>query len=679
MDLDFKRLFAAFLLCMLIMFGWQWFMASDYYPFPTSQPSPATSPVSPAAKEQSPAQTTRAVSVSADAVVDAAAGGTWHLEKPQQQGQVVVLGDLDSYANAGYKAQISLDSTSGSIQKVLLSEYKFKVTDEDTGYPLLGMAQNQHGDIRSSLMLSSLKFVGRTEEFDLSSGCWQLISATPDPAGDQQTASYKAVILDEAGQAVCEIVKTYRYKRDDYQMDFSLRLVNKSGGALEVEWLKLLGPVGVSREDPRSDRRNVVVAYADSTGVIKVVRRDRGTIESKPQQRLLAVPDGSVRWFAVANKFFTSVVRPLPDGKSGKVDYILRDAVRAELLTCPPGAADTENNKTIVTEATLGKGSTVEAAAELGFDFKVYLGPIDKGIFDNPNYAGPELHYENLMYKPSCAWCSFNWLTFALLKMMEAGFALTGNYGVVIIILVLLVRLILHPISKKSQVNMMKMGKMGPKIEEIKQKYAGNKEEIQKQTMAIYKQQGATPILGCLPMLLQMPIWIALFTAVDSNVALRHQGLFPASLHWLTDLSAPDRLVPFSVFGVSAPIELPLVGGVDAFNLLPILLCIAMFLQTKFSPQASMSAANPQAAQQQKMMLYMMPVMMLVFFYTAPSGLNLYIMASTFGGLIEQKFIRKHLREQEEREAAGVVESGIKISGRFGPKKKKPKPPIKFS
>ena len=134
---------------------------------------------------------------------------------------------------------------------------------------------------------------------------------------------------------------------------------------------------------------------------------------------------------------------------------------------------------------------------------------------------------------------------------------------------------------------MTKMSKMAPKVEEIKRKYAGNKEEIQKRTMEIYKEQGATPILGCLPMMLQMPIWIALFTAVDANVALRHTGLFPASWHWLTDLSAPDRLIPFSWFGITDPIQIPLIGGIDAFNLLPILLCIAMFLQTKFTQQAS--------------------------------------------------------------------------------------------
>ena len=88
-------------------------------------------------------------------------------------------------------------------------------------------------------------------------------------------------------------------------------------------------------------------------------------------------------------------------------------------------------------------------------------------------------------------------------------------------------------------------------------------QELNRRTMEIYKQQGITPILGCLPMMLQMPIWIGLYTAVNMEVALRHQGLFPASWHWITDLSAPDRLIPFEWFGID-PIAVPLVGTVDA-------------------------------------------------------------------------------------------------------------------
>jgi len=248
----------------------------------------------------------------------------------------------------------------------------------------------------------------------------------------------------------------------------------------------------------------------------------------------------------------------------------------------------------------------------------------------------------------------------------------------------LVVRLILHPISKKSQVNMMKMQKFQPQMEELRKKYGNNKQEMSKRTMELYKDQGMAGnfLLGCLPMFLQMPIWIALFTAVDGNVAIRHHGLFPASWHWLTDLAAPDRLIPFSWFGLTKPIEIPLlsglVGGIDAFNLLPILVTLAMFLQMKFSPQSQMTQANPQAAQQQKMMMYMMPVMMLLFFYSAPSGLNLYIMASTFGGLIEQKYIRKHIKAIKDKEEVVKVAATGKVGEKLGPRKRKPKPPKKY-
>ena len=92
-----------------------------------------------------------------------------------------------------------------------------------------------------------------------------------------------------------------------------------------------------------------------------------------------------------------------------------------------------------------------------------------------------------------------------------------------------------------------------------------------------------------------------------------------------------------------------------------------------------MADTNPQMAQQQKMMLFMLPVMMLLFLYPAPSGLNLYIMASTFCGLIESHIIRKHIKEKEAQQAAVTVTATKKIGAGLGPKKKKPKPPVKFT
>ena len=239
-----------------------------------------------------------------------------------------------------------------------------------------------------------------------------------------------------------------------------------------------------------------------------------------------------------------------------------------------------------------------------------------------------------------------------------------GNYGIAIIILVAFMRLLLHPVTKKSQVSMSKMSKLAPRAEEIKKKYANNKAEMQKQLMELYREQGASPITGMLPMFIQMPIWIALWSAVNTSINLRGAGLLP---FWITDLSSPDRLFPF--FGYN----LPVLG--EYFNLLPILMGVAFFLQQKLMPSQAQAATNPQMAQQQKMMMVMMPILFPLMFYHVASGVNLYIMTSTFAGVIEQKIIRKHIQEREAAESKGLVAVTSKTGGKV--KKKKPKPMFK--
>jgi YidC/Oxa1 family membrane protein insertase len=215
------------------------------------------------------------------------------------------------------------------------------------------------------------------------------------------------------------------------------------------------------------------------------------------------------------------------------------------------------------------------------------------------------------------------------------------------------------------------MSKLAPKAEEIKQKYADNKAEMQKHMTQLYKEDVAAPIMGCLPMLLQMPIWIALYSAIYAGIEFRGAKFLP---FWITDLSSVDALFYFPATVETIPFIGSFIG--TTFNLLPILLAVAMVAQQKLTPAPS-AAANPQAAQQQKMMMWMMPVMMLLFLYRAPSGLNLYIMSSTFAGVVEQYVIKKHIQEKEALEQAGLVPTTSKMGGKL--KKKKPKPPIRFS
>jgi len=175
-------------------------------------------------------------------------------------------------------------------------------------------------------------------------------------------------------------------------------------------------------------------------------------------------------------------------------------------------------------------------------------------------------------------------------------------------------------------------------------------------------------MLGCLPMFLQMPIWLSLWGSLSVAVELRHAAFLPV---WITDLAAPDV-----IFSWSHPIILPLIGGMTgpiySLNLLPLLLTVAMFLQAKLNPQMTGAATAPTKEQetQQKMMRYMMPAMMLLFFYNAASGLTLYIMTSTFAGVIEQMVIRRHIEAKRAAEAAATTT--VRVPGK-APRDNRPK------
>jgi len=234
------------------------------------------------------------------------------------------------------------------------------------------------------------------------------------------------------------------------------------------------------------------------------------------------------------------------------------------------------------------------------------------------------------------------------------------NYGLAIIVLVLIVRVLLHPITKKGQVNMVKMQKqmasLQPKVEELKKKYANDKAKLNQEMMELYREAGISPagqMLSCLPMALQMPIWIALWTALTYSIEMRHA---PFCL-WIRDLTGTDAFNRW-IGWEFAPFRLPLISGiigqVDSLNLLPLLLGISMYLQQKLMPRATGTAtagSKPdQLAQQQKIMSFM-TVFFTLLFYNAPAGLNLYIMASNLFGTLEQWRIRKHIHEQEQRPA----------------------------
>jgi len=372
-------------------------------------------------------------------------------------------------------------------------------------------------------------------------------------------------------------------------------------------------------------------------------------------------------WVAASNKYFTTIVRPVPGVGKAYCDWMAGATAR---YYNPDGdESGNTGDETIGIDLEVGTDAApliIQPGNMSRYEFQFYLGPKDKRLF-NTNELYRKLGFIHAITFMPCCCCPaaiIRPLAFGILSLMELLYRFIPNYGVVIMILVFIVRILLHPLTKKGQVSMSRMTKLGPKVEELKKKYANNKPELNKQVMALYREQGASPFMGMVPMFIQMPIWISLYSAIYASVSLRGAAFLPV---WITDLSAPDALVSWS------PITIPLLKWkISSLNLLPLMMGVAFYLQQKFMPKPASAGTNPQIEQQQKMMMWMMPILFPVMLYNAPSGLNLYIMSSVFAGVIEQYFIRKHIREKEKQEAQGLVPVTSKTGGKA--KKKKPKP-----
>ena len=581
------------------------------------------------------------------------------------EGKIFTLGSAapatHTESSNPYKLELELTTKGAAVSKARLRDYDDRNRKNPQPLELLKTFVNVNTMASTRLLLPSMG-----KAFPLDKLNWQSAGVTKTTDG-AETISFYAIIFKDDSEFI-KLTKTYALKSEDYLLDCLVTISNLSNSHIEAG-LETTAAAGISREDERADTRGVTAGFLTDVGSVDVVKTNIKKLSKEPGGKLELFHKNAeykFLWTAETNKYFAAIVRPIPqDANSLSAEWI---AGKYAILYDPDGRPDSgdESGATSVKTVIF----KIAGGAEQNCGFQIYIGPKDRSLFNStPLYNS--LGFIRVIDFQACMGDTFRPLSFFILASMDWLYKFIPNYGVVIIIFVFVVRVLLHPITKKSQVSMMKMGKLGPKAEEIKQKYAGNKSEMQKQLAMLYKEQGATPILGCLPMLLQMPIWIALYSAIYAGIEFRGASFLP---FWITDLSSSD-----AVFMLPAAAEkIPFIGSFigTSFNLLPILLGAAMFAQQKLMP-ASAPSANPQAAQQQKMMLWMMPIMMLLFLYRAPSGLNLYIMASTTAGVVEQYVIRKHIREKEAAEQSTLVPTTSKLGGKL--KKKKPKPPIKFS
>ncbi len=238
----------------------------------------------------------------------------------------------------------------------------------------------------------------------------------------------------------------------------------------------------------------------------------------------------------------------------------------------------------------------IDAGKQIGHLLRIYLGPQDLKIINGINSSWSGIIYFGKL----------DLIAQIILQLLMFFFSILHNWGLAIILLSLTVYFLLFPLSMKQMHSMKSMQALQPKIEALRKEFKNNPQQLNKEVMELYREHKVNPLSGCLPLILQMPIFFALYQALIRSVALRG-----AKFLWIKDLSAPDGAFVFKN-------ALPVLG--NQINILPILMAIGMFVQQKISSPQS----TGEAADQQKIMLIIMPIMFGVIFYQMPSGLVLY-------------------------------------------------------
>lgn len=624
---------------------------------PTSQPGGgAAISAGPAASASAPSTPSSSGDAASAALVAVNAGSA----------EAITLGDdRQNIKSTGFKNPyefaVTVSPRGAAVERVSLSRHRNHVArdkrnpDHDP-FRLLGpVKDNVRGRDWLSFASQSVKVDGQDVRLD--DVIWSMREASD--------ASGQAVVLEamlrRAGENVLRLRKTYRLAPGNPHIGLSIAVENLSGQPHSVI-LTETGPCGMAKDDPRIEYRRVVTAVVDDDKRISLGDHPlRADVHKLPdREMILRQKEGQhTLWAALSDKYFTSILAPrLPAGQAEPYARALAQVVAQSPL--PENEGDDLTFRYVLnTNQPLPPGQTTT------FDFDIYCGPKSKPYMATlAENAGRD--YYAVLSRPDVSMCTFDLIGKAMLWLITFIHGVVGNYGVAIICLLIVVKSILHPLSKKGQLIVQQtqrgMARIKPKLDALQEQYKNDKMKLQEETLKLYRTENVSttgPIFGCLPMFIQMPIWVALWSMLNTNVDMRHQPF----LWWIRDLTSPDALISLpDSWHFHVPLLGAMMGGpIAALNILPILTVVAMVAQQKISQKLTAPAQKPPPKldaegrpipdpmeQQQKMMPYMFAFMGFMF-YNMPSGLSVYMLSNSLLGMVEQYQIRRVLRRMEER------------------------------
>ncbi len=274
----------------------------------------------------------------------------------------------------------------------------------------------------------------------------------------------------------------------------------------------------------------------------------------------------------------------------------------------------------------VGAEKTVAPGASYDNTTRVFAGAKEVAtIYDYQTKYGIEKF--NLMID----WGWFYFITQPMYWLIDTIYKFVGNFGVAILIVTVLVKLVFFPLANRSYASMAKMKKIQPQIAALKDLYPDDKVKQQQEQMALFKREGVNPVAGCLPMVIQIPVFFALYKVIFITIEMRHAPFFG----WIRDLSAPDPTNVFTLFGLVPwdPTALPVFGHFLHLGIWPLIMGVSMFFQMKMNPEP----ADPV----QKAMFSWMPVIFTFMLGTFPAGLVIYWTWNNTLTVFQQYFIMR--------------------------------------
>ncbi|NQT23511.1 MAG: membrane protein insertase YidC [Candidatus Omnitrophica bacterium] len=384
-----------------------------------------------------------------------------------------------------------------------------------------------------------------------------------------------------------QITKEYLFHNTTDYIELRIVIDNLSDASVATDY-SIIGPSGLEQASSMRGRN-----FLEFNGKVN------GTIMRKSRIKGDQLDIGGIiSWIALKNRYFT-------------------------LVLVPPPAADELFIRQVGDKLTTGlrmKARTIGSRSVIQDKYVFYIGPLIKkrlaalglGIDEVVNFG------------------FFGAISIVLLTILRGIHSVVRNWGVAIIGVTFLINLLMFPLTRKSFRSMQSMQELQPHMEKLRKLHKDNPQKLNQEMVALYRQYNVNPFGGCLPMLLQLPIFFAFYQTLLRSIELKN-----ASFLWIKDLSAPDALFSF-------PQALPFIG--QNFNLLPLLTVAVMVFQQRVSTAHGGPAGESEMAKQQKFMALFMPLFFGIILYNFPSGLVLYWLTNSSLMMGEQLLIKKHMK-----------------------------------